>query len=324
MHRKTILGILSLTLPLGTLAVTSPAQDPPAQREIAITIDDLPFGGPDLGLPRIRTANAAILATLRRDGVPAVGFVNEGKLYVAGEIDARTALLEDWLEAGEELGNHTFSHLSLQETPLPAFEEDVVRGETVTRWLLGRRGRTLRYFRHPFLRTGPSPEARRGFESFLAARGYTVAPVTIENSDYVFSRVYSEAQTKGDAEGVRQAAEAYLRFTAAQLDFWEGVARQVAGRPVRHVLLLHDNEINAGHLGEVLALLKRRGYRFVPLEEALRDEAYKLPDTYAGRAGVSWLYRWAVSRGVKIDWTREPDPPAPIQRLYDQLARPPG
>jgi peptidoglycan/xylan/chitin deacetylase (PgdA/CDA1 family) len=332
MRRRTILGILSLTLTLGSLAlavfsqepVQENAQEPPARREIAITIDDLPFGGPDLGLPRVRAANAAILAALRREGVPAVGFVNEGRLYVAGEIDARTALLEEWLEAGEELGNHTFSHLSLQETPLPAFEEDVVRGETVTRWLLGRRGKTLRYFRHPFLRTGPTLETRKDFEGFLAARGYTVAPVTIENSDYVFSRVYSEAKTKGDAEGMRQTAEAYLRFTGAQLDFWEGVARTVLGRPVRHVLLLHDDEINADHLGEVLALLKRRGYRFVPLEEALRDEAYRSPDTYAGQAGVSWLYRWAVSRGVKVDWRREPDPPAPIQRLYDRLAQPPG
>jgi peptidoglycan/xylan/chitin deacetylase (PgdA/CDA1 family) len=212
----------------------------------------------------------------------------------------------------------------LQDTPLPAFEEEVVRGETVTRWLLARHGKKLRYFRHPFLRTGPSPEARQAFETFLAGRGYAVAPVTIENSDYIFSRVYNEAKTRRDAVGMRQAAEAYLRFTEAQLDFWEGVAQAVAGRPIRHVLLLHDNEINADHLGELLALLKRRGYRFVSLDDALRDDVYRLPDTYAGRAGVSWLYRWAASRGVKIDWSREPEPPESIQRPYDQLTRPPG
>jgi peptidoglycan-N-acetylglucosamine deacetylase len=319
MHRKTIPGILSLTLLLGGLAL---GQEPPPGREIAVTFDDLPFGGPDLGLSRVRAENEAILATLRREGVPATGFVNEGKLYVPGEIDARAALLERWLEAGEELGNHTFSHLSLRDTPVPAFEEDLVRGETVTRWLAGRHGGRLRYFRHPFLHTGPTLEARRDFERFLAARGYTVAPVTIENSDYIFSRVYNEMKTKGDAGGMRRTADAYLHFTEAQLDFWEGVAREVVGRPIRHVLLLHDNELNAGHLGELLALLRRRGYRFIPLEEALRDEAYRLPDTYAGRSGVSWLYRWAVSRGVKIDWKREPDPPAEIQKAYEGIVKP--
>jgi peptidoglycan/xylan/chitin deacetylase (PgdA/CDA1 family) len=324
MHRRTILGILSLTLTLGSLALPLPAQQPGPDRQIAITIDDLPFGGPDLGLPRIKAMNEKILATLRREGVSATGFVNEGKLYVAGEIDARTALLASWLEAGQEIGNHTFSHPSLRDTLVPAFEEDLVRGETVTRWLLAQRGKQLRYFRHPFLHTGASLEVRKDFESFLAARGYTVAPVTIENSDYIFSRVYNEAKTKGDAEAMQGTADAYLRFTEAQLDFWEGVAQTVVGRPVRHVLLLHDNEINADHLGAVLALLKQRGYRFVPLEEALRDEAYRLPDNYAGRGGVSWLYRWAAGRDVKIDWTLEPEPPESIQRPYDQLTRPPG
>ena len=319
MQRRTILGILSLTLLLGSLAL---GQEARPDRQIAITFDDLPFGGPDLGLSRIRAENEAILATLRREKVPATGFVNEGKLYVPGEIDARVTLLEQWLETGQELGNHTFSHLSLRDTPVPAFEEDLVRGETVTRWLAGRHGGTLRYFRHPFLHTGPSLEARQDFERFLAARGYTVAPVTIENSDYIFSRVYNEMKTKADAAGMRQTAGAYLRFTEAQLDFWEEAARTVVGRPLRHVLLLHDNEINADHLDELLALLRRRGYRFVPLEEALRDEAYRLPDTYAGRAGVSWLYRWAVSQGIKIDWKREPEPPEEIQTLYGRITSP--
>jgi peptidoglycan/xylan/chitin deacetylase (PgdA/CDA1 family) len=321
MQRRTILGILSLTVLISGSAAL--AQDPVPERRIAVTFDDLPFGGPDLGLPRIRAENEAILATLRREGVPATGFVNEGKLYVPGEIDARAALLEQWLEAGEELGNHTFSHLSLRDTPVPAFEEDLVRGETVTRWLAGRHGGKLRYFRHPFLHTGPTLEARQDFERFLAARGYTVAPVTIENSDYIFSRVYNEMKTQGDAAGVRRIADAYLRFTEAQLDFWEGVAQAVVGRPMRHVLLLHDNEINAGHLSEILALLRRRGYRFVTLEEALRDEAYRLPDTYAGRAGVSWLYRWAVSRKIAVDWKREPEPPEEIQTLYSRITSPP-
>jgi peptidoglycan/xylan/chitin deacetylase (PgdA/CDA1 family) len=319
MQPKTILGILSLSLLLGSLAL---GQEPRSGRQIAITFDDLPFGGPDLGLSRIRAENEAILATFRREGVPATGFVNEGKLYVPGEIDARAALLETWLEAGEELGNHTFSHLSLRDTPVPAFEEDLVRGETVTRWLAGRHGERLRYFRHPFLHTGATLAAREDFERFLAARGYSVAPVTIENSDYIFSLVYTEMKTKGDATGMRRTADAYLRFTEDQLDFWEGVALKVVGRPIRHVLLLHDNEINAGHLGELLALLKRRGYRVIPLEEALRDEAYRLPDTYAGRAGVSWLYRWAVSGKVPIDWKREPEPPEEIQRLYDGVVKP--
>lgn len=315
-------GILSLTLVLGILGASLQAEETVPVREIAVTFDDLPFGGADLGLARIRAANEAILATLRKNSVPAVGFVNERKLFVPGEMDARTAILESWLDAGAELGNHTFSHPSFQETPLAAFQEDVIRGETVTRMLLARRGQKLRWFRHPFLRTGPNLEVRAAFEKFLAERGYTVAPVTVENSDYIYSAAYSQARTKGDPEAMRRIGEAYLQFTEAQLGFWENASREVVGRPIRHVLLLHANEVNADYFDDVLELLKRRGYRVISLEEALRDDAYRLPDTYAGRAGVSWPYRWAVSKGVKVDWRQEPEPPDWVQQLYQATRSP--
>jgi hypothetical protein len=41
-----------------------------------------------------------------------------------------------WLENGLELGNHTFAHTSLNRVPLQTWQEDVERGETVTRMLL--------------------------------------------------------------------------------------------------------------------------------------------------------------------------------------------
>ena len=85
MRRKSL-----LLLPLCAVLA---AAAPPPPREIAITFDDLPLGGPEVGLPRFRTMTAALLDTLKREGVTAVGFVNESKLYRPGEIDERTAVL---------------------------------------------------------------------------------------------------------------------------------------------------------------------------------------------------------------------------------------
>jgi peptidoglycan/xylan/chitin deacetylase (PgdA/CDA1 family) len=297
----------------------APASPP---REIAVTFDDLPRGGPEIGLERTQTMTAALLASLKRHGIRAVGFVNESKLYVPGEIDERAALLKSWLDAGHELGNHTFSHPSFQTTPLPAFQEDVIRGETVTRLLLKEKGQVLRWFRHPFLRTGPDLATRDAFVRFLTERGYRVAPVTVENSDYIFSLVYSRAKERGDGETMRRAREAYLDFTGRQLGFWEGAAQAVAGRPIRQILLLHANELNADSMDAIAELLKRRGYCFLTLEEALEDEVYTLPDTYAGRTGPSWLYRWAVSNGARYDWRQEPQPPEDIQEMYESALTP--
>ena len=47
-------------------------------------------------------------------------------------------------------------------------------------------------------------------------------------------------------------------------------------------------------------MLERRGYSFVTLEEAMSDRAYRLPDTYTGEWGISWLQRWAMARGAQF------------------------
>lgn len=286
------------------------------ERMIAVTFDDLPQAGPAIPLARAERMTADLLAALAKHRVPVTAFVNEEKLYRPGEVDARIALLERWLDAGHELGNHTFSHPLLQKTPPAAFEEDVVRGETVTRMLLGRRGKPLRWFRHPFLQTGPTLEARREVEGFLAGRGYRVAPVTVDDADYVFAAVHADALTKGDAALARRVRDAYVAYLPTMVDFFERLAMEVAGRPIRHVLLLHANELNAATFDALASGLEGRGYRIVPLEEALADPAYALPDRYAGVYGVSWLERWLFTKSGAMRVKDEPDPPAWVLEAY--------
>ena len=40
-----------------------------------------------------------------------------------------------------------------------------------------------------------------------------------------------------------------------------------------------------------------RGYRAIPLDRALADDAYRSRDRYVGARGLSWLQRWAITRG---------------------------
>src|SRR3979411_166684 len=88
----------------------------PPDRQIAITIDDLPAGAANsMSALAITEMTAKLLATLRQQQIPVVGFVNEGKLYKWGEVDERIRALNMWLDAGFELGNHTFGHTSLNK-----------------------------------------------------------------------------------------------------------------------------------------------------------------------------------------------------------------
>ena len=304
---------------LAALAAAAPAPTPaagqdvsrPAAREVAVTFDDLP--APYGDLEDMRRITPKLLESLRRNGVPAVGFVNEAKLYRRGETDARIGLLRAWLDAGFELGNHTFSHINPQRAPLAEYEEDVVRGETVTRMLLAERGMKLRYFRHPFLFTGTTPEYKRGLAEFLSARGYTVAPVTVDNNDFIFAKVYFDAKKRGDAETARRVADAYVPYMEGVFDFFERLSAETFGREVRQTLLLHANELNADRFDELAAMLRRRGYKFVTLEEALRDPAYAEPDALY-KNGVSWIHRWRAAKGLQQKW--EPETPKFVDDLY--------
>jgi peptidoglycan/xylan/chitin deacetylase (PgdA/CDA1 family) len=250
-----------------------------------------------------------------------VGFVNEGELVVDGETPAdalaRTAVLKSWLTAGFDLGNHTYSHYSLNTTPLEDFEADVVRGEPVTRGLLAEQGRKIRYFRHPFLQVGLETEKRRAFEAFLAARGYTIAPVTIDNDEYVYAFVYAGALRRGDRAMASKVAADYLRYMDSVVAFCEDVSRNLLGREIRQVLLLHANALNADYFGKLAESIKARGYRFITLPEALADEAYGRPDTYVGRWGISWLHHWELTAGRKR--SPSPDPPDWVTKAYEAL-----
>src|SRR5512138_816266 len=100
-----------------------PSPAPPsrlAARRVAVTFDDLPVvsraftsAGDHARITR------AIVAAIRAHHIPAIGFVNEGKIYRNGVADsAEIALLRQWSRAGLELGNHTWSHLDLHRVPV--------------------------------------------------------------------------------------------------------------------------------------------------------------------------------------------------------------
>ena len=73
-------------------AVALWAQKPP-ERQVAITIDDLPAGSANtMPTATISEMTAKLLGTLRDQKIPAVGFVNERKLYKFGEVDERIKL----------------------------------------------------------------------------------------------------------------------------------------------------------------------------------------------------------------------------------------
>jgi peptidoglycan/xylan/chitin deacetylase (PgdA/CDA1 family) len=293
---KTLLLFVSLFLCAVFSGLCAAADRP--DRAVAITIDDLPSAAAtQMSAAAITEMTTKLLTTIRDQKVPVVGFVNERKLYKLGEVDERIKALQMWLDYGCELGNHTFSHASLNKIPLQAWEEEVVRGETVTSILLAQHKMKLRYFRHPYLDTGRDLETRRQAEAFLAQRGYRIAPITLDAWDWMYAPVYDDAKKRGDTALQKKLVDSYLQYSEQVFAYDEQLSMRILGYEPAQILLIHANQLEADHIGELFDLFRKRGYRLVTLQEALSDSAYSLPDTYVGEEGTGWLDHWAITMG---------------------------
>ncbi len=269
----------------------------PPLPQMVITVDDLPVAPPSRhSLSEQQEITQRLIETLSQHRVPAIGFVNESKLEVQGEVDPdRVQLLEGWLRAGFELGNHGHSHLDLHRVTTQDWLADIKQGERALRPLTQRYSSPLRFFRYPFLHTGRTLKIKNETERFLTEHGYRVAPVTVDNSEWVFGRAYAVAHARGDEELKQRLGLAYLDYMEKMVSFYEDQAIATLGGPFPQVLLIHAYALNADWLGPLLTRLEKRGYQFIPLEEALKHPAYDRLDHYTGSGGITWLHRWALT-----------------------------
>jgi peptidoglycan-N-acetylglucosamine deacetylase len=308
----------NLVIALIFICVSVAAQPGRAPRTMVITIDDLPYTTIDAPfLSNARQATNQILQALKKHRVPVVGFVIENRLQEQSERQARIALLQQWIDMGAILGNHTFSHRDLNQLTIAQFEESITKGDVVTRELMRSRGAYQLYFRHPMTHTGDTQEKKLAIEKFLAARGYKVTPHTIENSDFIFNIGYAQALHKQDPSLAKRLHDAYLDFTIAATEFAESISPKIFGREIPQTLLIHANDINADCLDELLTRFEARGYSFVTLDEAMKDPAYQTKDTYVGKSGPTWLWRWMKSKGMNLSFAADPEPPQWVFELYN-------
>jgi peptidoglycan/xylan/chitin deacetylase (PgdA/CDA1 family) len=290
--------LLAAAFALASLYPAS-AQAPANGRRIAITLDDGPVVGELKDLERFQRIAAALLGSLQAEKIPATIFINERQLNVEGQRDARVAVLANWLDAGYDLGNHTYSHPSLNKIPLWQFEDNVVQGEVIIRALMAEHGRRLVWFRFPFLDCGPTPETRQKFLDFLDQHHYRIAPVTVDYKDYMFAGPYSRTLRAGKPDVAEKIRQAYLSVIDVEFGEAERISRDLFGYELPQILLIHCSELNSVSLRDSIAIMRQRGYSFITLEEAMSDPAYAGPGKYVSDGG-SWFELTADTIGKHV------------------------
>ncbi len=308
-QRALICGLLAALCLCSAVKARSQSE---ADRRVAVTFDDLPYQADGAALcdpASLMSLTTDFVAMLKPLATRATAFVNEGKTCEPTRASTLPQALNVWLDAGLGLGNHTFSHINIHQTTAEAWLADLDAGAPITRAALKARGERLRWVRHPYLFTGETQDKHDAIAAGLAARGYDVAPVTIDNNDWMFADVYRKAQRLDDPDLMRRIGEADVAHMTTVLDFFEPYSAELTGgREPAQVLLLHANSLNQDWYPQIHALYLARGYRFVSLEEAMADPLYAHADTYVRANGISWLHRWTHTDGRAIRW--EPEPPA--------------
>ena len=278
-----------LALSLFAAAMVGAAE--PDKLKVALTFDDLPLNGTlPPGVSRVDITRDT-LAVLKKHRIPpSYGFINARKLE--GDPDGAAALAL-WAKSGNPLGNHTYSHPSLTRTAAEEFQLDILRNEPVLELLMPegsalRRRHDWHWFRYPFLNEGDTLEKRRTIRAFLASHGYTIAQTTLDHEDYLWNSAHARCVAKQDQAALQWLRESYLSEAQKWFRVERELSRQVFGRDIHHVALLHLGSFSATILPDLFALLRREGYEFVTLEEAQSDPVYqKDPDIADPRGGTA-------------------------------------
>lgn len=287
------------------------------QKQVCFTFDDLPLVGYGGDKATQNQIFDNLVSQLLKNQIPAIGFVNESKLFRSNStVPEQIVLLNQWITNGLDIGNHTFSHPDFNKVSLEVFAHDVIKGEQNSNELLQSQGKKIIYFRHPFLHCGNTKLKADSLESFLAERGYTVAPVTIDNEDYLFALAYHRAKRSRNTTLANQIGNDFICYIGKKLNYYERQSNNLFGRDIPHILLLHASLLNADYIDRLADLFRRKNYRFISLDEALKDSVYQTPITVYGNWGISWIDRWALSMGKSGEFFKgEPETPSYIVEL---------
>ena len=291
------------------------------KKQVCFSFDDLPmvsYGITDPGYQQ--QVMDRLVASLNKHRIPAIGFVNEKKLFDKNGtiIPFQVDILKTWINGGLELGNHTYSHPDYNKVFFAEYANNIVEGETVSKQILAEKGQLPHYFRHPFLHVGNTQAKADSLDNFLEERRYRVAPVTIDNEDYLFAVAYKRASVKNDTALMQLIRTDFVHYIEAKLKYYEKQSEIMFGRAIPQILLLHASLLNSDCTGLLAAMFEKNQYEFVSMDVALRDKVYQTQVTVYGNWGISWIDRWALSQGKKGDFFKdEPVTPDYIKTMAE-------
>lgn len=286
-----------------------------AQKQIAITIDDVP------NIKKYSSdGKIALLNYLSVNNLPSAIFVNEGRLLKDSIVNANNRYLEQWIEDRHvTVGLHTYSHPHYSEVGLEAFTKDIVKGFQVSKNLALEAGKSIEYFRFPYNDLGSDSIQHVSVQAVLDSLNLICAPFTVESSDWMFNSIYEFYLRNDSIDKAKAIGQAYLDATVRNFAWMDSLVVAQYGRVVKHIYLCHDNSINVDYLPQIINELKAKGYEFISLKEAMTDEVYQQSTFFYKSWGISWVYRWIVDEKERKQLMRKAPDVMEYYKIYERI-----
>ncbi|MGH6614678.1 polysaccharide deacetylase family protein [Sphingomonas sp.] len=261
-----ILAALFIGVRSSSVAISSMPPAMPAKM-IALSFDDAPRG-PGAFLT-IDQRNAMLIAGLKQARVDQVAFfVNPGRIS-RGDGDAER--IERYVAAGHVIADHSYSHPSLSKTSAPTYLADIDKAEA---WLKGRPGYRP-WFRFPALdEGGPDKVKRDAVRAGLRARHLRNGFVTVDGSDWYLEELSITAKKAGQPVDMAALRALYVETMVQSANFSDALMRRTLGRSPVHMLLLHETDLAALFLPDLIEALRNDGWGIVTADRAYADPIY--------------------------------------------------
>lgn len=258
-----------------------------------------------------------LIEKLKAHKVPAIGFV-QGNMISDGEkfYPVRAEIVRLWRDAGFEIGIGNFKHVWFYDTPYEEYVAGVEKNERITRQLLAEKGASLRYFSYPYLNTGKSAEDKKRFENWLSERNLRSVKYTFDNQEWMYSFAYDAARKDNDVRTMKEIRAEFLDYMTKMLAHYEAYSQETFGRDIPQTLVLTPSRLVTDTADELFGMFETRGYNFVSIDEAQSDAAYKTPENFVGKSGISWFERWTLARNAKL--REEPAVNEFVQKIWDE------
>lgn len=229
--------------------------------EIALTFDDAPLPGSEVMDGGERTRR--IIDGLRKAKVPEALFYVTAK-HITAESKSR---LEQYTAAGHSLANHSYEHLSANKVPVDEFLVDAYKAHLSLKSF----DNVLPLFRFPYLHYGDTPEPRKKIAQGLKELGYEIGYVTVDNFDWYIDSRYREAIKSGIKINHKNLGKLYVDTLWDAIEFYDGVAKKALGRSPKHVLLLHENDLAAMYIADLVQHIRSKGWTIISPADAYLD-----------------------------------------------------